>query len=285
VGTRLYDSHNHLQDAALTSHAAGILAELDRQGLARAVVNGTCEEDWPAVSALARRSNKLVPSYGLHPWFVNQASQNWQTELTRYLGEGPVGIGEIGLDRWIEGYDLPKQEEVFLWQWRLATQRNLPVSIHCLRAWGRLLELLEREPGPGCGFLLHSFGGPQEMIGPLAKLGAYFSISGYFAHERKARQRETFRHVPPDRLLIETDAPDMLPPPEYIEYPLADEAAGKPVNNPANIGAVYRFVAGMLGESIDALAARVSENFNRLFGGLSTGTPESPERKAAGSGQ
>jgi TatD DNase family protein len=264
----LYDSHNHLQDAALSTHIEDILAELDRQGLERAVVNGTQEEDWPAVSALCRRNTTLVPAYGLHPWNVKNASPTWQAELIKHLDQCPAGIGEIGLDRWIENHDLPKQEEVFLWQWRIAAERNLPASVHCLRAWGHLLELLEREPGPRCGFLLHSYGGPQEMIRPLAKLGAYFSISGYFAYERKVRHREVFRHVPPDRLLIETDAPDMLPPREYIAFPLIDEASGKAINHPANIGAVYQFAAGMFGESIETLAARVSENFQRLFGGV-----------------
>ncbi len=267
----LYDGHNHLQDVALVAHHDRVLAELDRQGLAKAVVNGTREEDWAAVLALAQRTPKVIPSYGMHPWHVAQRSPKWQATLLNYLKQGPAGIGEIGLDRWIENYDIAQQEEVFLWQWRLAAERNLPVSIHCLRSWGRLLELLQREPGPRCGFLLHSYGGPREMIQPLAKLGAYFSISGYFAHERKGRQRETFRHVPPERLLIETDAPDMLPPADCVQFPLVDETSGKPINHPANIGAIYRFAAGLLEENVEELAARVAQNFQRLFGGLLAG--------------
>jgi len=272
MSIRLYDSHNHLQDASLVPHRAAILAELERQGVVRAVVNGTQEQDWPAVLALARQNPRLIPSFGLHPWHVKQRSANWQSALLKHLDETPSAIGEIGLDRWIEGFDLPQQEEVFIWQWRLAAERNLPVSIHCLRAWGRLAEILQSEPGPHCGFLLHSYGGPQEMIQPLAELGAYFSISGYFADERKARQREAFRHVPPDRLLIETDAPDMVPPENYIEFPLTDESSGKAINHPANIGAVYRFVAELLDEPVEIVAEkkkkkRVEENFLRLFGG------------------
>jgi TatD DNase family protein len=264
----LYDSHNHLQDALLARHWGAIATELDRQKVENMVVNGTCEQDWPAVRMLARQSSRIIPCFGLHPWHVGQRSPEWQAALLKQVDEGPSGIGEIGLDRWIEGYDLPQQEEVFLWQWRLAAERNLPASLHCLRAWGRLLELLEREPGPPCGFLLHSYGGPMEMIQPLAKLGAYFSISGYFAHERKVRQRETFRHVPVDRLLIETDAPDMLPPQEFVDFPLADEASGKAINHPANIGAVYRFVAVLLDEPIEMVVRRTEENFLRLFGGV-----------------
>ncbi|MDB6124478.1 MAG: TatD-related deoxyribonuclease [Pedosphaera sp.] len=264
----LYDSHNHLQDAPLTPHLDGILRELDQQGVVKMVVNGTQEADWPAVLELTKKNSKVIPCFGLHPWYVAQRSANWQSHLLQHLEQVPAGIGEIGLDRWIEGYDSPQQEEVFIWQLRLAAERNLPVSIHCLRAWGRLLELLQQEPRPECGFLLHSYGGPQEMIESLAKLGAYFSISGYFAQERKGKQQEIFRHVPRERLLIETDAPDMLPPEKYVDFPLIDESSGKSINHPANIGAVYRFVAELLNEPIEVVAQRTEENFQRLFGSL-----------------
>ena len=105
------------------------------------------------------------------------------------------------------------------------------------------------------------------MIPALSKLGAYFSFPGYFLRERKQRQRETFKQVPPDRLLIETDAPDQLLPEEKIQYPLSG-ADGKPLNHPANLPAVYAGLAEFLGEEVEALAARVAGNFQRVFGPL-----------------
>jgi TatD DNase family protein len=293
--TRLYDAHNHLQDARLAPHRKAILTALQKEGVAGMVVNGSCEEDWPEVLALGRLfhtqvaadvsrrhlqcgenapidvggcSPLVIPSFGYHPWYVKERSPDWQAALVRHLDTVPSAIGEIGLDRWIKDHDPGQQEEVFTWQLRLAAERNLPVSIHCLQAWGRLLEILRAGPRPQCGFLLHSFGGPREIIAPLAELGAYFSLPGYYAHERKARQRETFRHVPPDRLLIETDAPDQLLPTERIQYPLTDLATGKAINHPANLGAVYRFVAELLGEPLERVAERVGENFQRLFGAV-----------------
>jgi len=265
---RLYDAHNHLQDDRLRPHGASAVAASSRIGLAKMVVNGSCEDDWPQVEALARQYPQVIPSFGYHPWYVKQRSPRWQQTLVEFLDRIPSAIGEIGLDRWIKNHDLPQQEEAFAWQLRLAAERDLPVSIHCLQAWGRLLELLEAGPRPKCGFLLHSFGGPQEMIIPLARLGAYFSLPGYFAHGRKVRQRETFRHVPPDRLLIETDAPDQSLPDERNEFPLVDAATGKPLNHPANIVAVYRFAGELLGEPLEVLSVRVEENFLRLFGNL-----------------
>jgi TatD DNase family protein len=128
-------------------------------------------------------------------------------------------------------------------------------------------ELLRDHPRPACGFVLHSFGGPMEMIPAFAKLGAYFSFPGYYLLERKSRQRETFKNVPPDRLLIETDAPDQQLPDELNRFPLLS-ADGKPLNHPANLSAVYSGLAKFLGEQVESLAARVEENFKRIFGGL-----------------
>jgi TatD DNase family protein len=104
------------------------------------------------------------------------------------------------------------------------------------------------------------------MIDPLAELGAYFSFSGHFLQERKAAARENFREVPPDRLLIETDAPDMAPPPSHDAYATVSPA-GEPVNHPGNLAGIYRFVAEMLARPLEELAAQVRENFERLFAG------------------
>jgi TatD DNase family protein len=260
----LYDAHNHLQDPRLKPHWPAIMDAVRAEPIARMVVNGSSEEDWPAVLELARQFPLVLPSFGYHPWHIKECSPQWQSALARCLDEVPSAIGEIGLDRWIQDGDPARQEEVFTWQLRLAAERNLPASIHCIKAWGPLLEILRREPRPACGFLLHSYGGAPDLIPGLVKLGAYFSLPGYFAHERKARQRETFRAVPPERLLIETDAPDQLPPAERNRFPLLD-AAGKPIHHPANLRAVYEFAAGLLGRPLEGLAAQIESNFHRLF--------------------
>jgi TatD DNase family protein len=276
---RLYDAHNHLQDDRLKPHLAQIMASLEPNGIRRMVVNGAAESDWPMVLELARQHSQVLPSFGYHPWYVHERTSDWQRELIGMLDAVPSAIGEIGLDKWVlenprragmevAGASLPEQEEVFVWQLRLAAKRNLPASIHCLQAWGAMLEILRREPRPARGFVLHSYGGPKELVAPLAKLGAYFSLPGYFAHERKHRQREAFLAVPHDRLLIETDAPDQLLPDVINLHPLQDATSLKPLNHPANLAAVYRFAAELYGESTETLAAQVEENFQRVFGGL-----------------
>ena len=262
----LFDAHNHLQAAALAPHLPGVVVNLQQIGLTRAVVNGTREADWDRVAALAQEHSWVLPSYGLHPWFLAERSPHWRERLTDLVTSGWAAVGEIGLDRWIEGYDIADQTEGFTWQLALAARHNLPVSIHCLRAWGVLSDILRSHPVPERGFLLHAYGGPAEMVEGFVRRGAYFSFSGHFLHERKAAQREVFRHIPRERLLVETDAPDMPPPPERILYPLPSTPEGRTLNHPANLPLVYEGLAELRGEPLETLTAQIAENFQRLFG-------------------
>jgi TatD DNase family protein len=262
-----YDAHNHLQDDRFGDRQNELLRDCEKIGVAKMVVNGACESDWPQVLALARENKMVLPSFGYHPWYLSERTPDWQKNLEKFLDAFPSVVGEIGLDRWKLDLSYADQEEVFLAQIKIAAERKLPVSIHCLQAWGRLHELLRDHARMARGFVLHSFGGPAEMIPAFTKLGAYFSFPGYFLHARKLRQREAFRQVPGERLLIETDAPDQFLPSEKIRFPLTD-AADAPLNHPANLIAVYEGLAEFFDEKMEPLAARVEENFTRLFGGI-----------------
>ncbi len=259
-----YDAHCHLQDERLRPFIDETLAGYEELSVKRAVVNGTCEADWSLVTDLANQSQLIKPSFGLHPWFVKDRSDNWKEALVSHLANEEAAIGEIGLDRWIEGYDIDAQKEIFLWQLRLAAEGNRPVSIHCLKAWGLLYDLFKKESLPQRGFLLHSYGGPAEMVKPLAKLGACFSFSGYFALDRKEKAREVFLQVPTDRFLVETDAPDMLGPNQCM-YKEIHDAEENQISHPLNIVRIYSFAAEMFGLSEERFATVVAENFHRFF--------------------
>jgi len=290
---RWFDAHNHLQDPRLGADPLGGVSAASRAGVVAMVVNGTCEGDWPAVRRLAALCPSVVPAFGLHPWRVSGRSGRWREALTACLDQTPGAVlGEVGLDRWIldqprdrclelgTGPDGPAslevQRAVLDEQLDLAAERGLPVTVHCLKAWGALLECLRSRPRLPRGFLLHSYGGPAELVGQCVGLGAWFSISGHALHPRKASQAAVLRAIPRDRLLIETDAPDQLPPPEWVSHPATD-AQGHPVNHPANLGRIAEGVAGLLGIPIDELAARCEANWVRFFGAA---PPEEPVNRA-----
>ena len=144
---RYFDAHNHLQDEWLAPHLPRALELLEQMGIAGAVVNGTIEGDWQGVARLARERAWVIPSYGLHPWHIKERTRHWEDHLRARLDEGGA-VGEIGLDRWKEEYDLDDQVAVFRAQLRLAVERNVPATIHCLRAWGALWDIVRTDPVP-----------------------------------------------------------------------------------------------------------------------------------------
>lgn len=278
---RLFDAHNHLQDEWLLPHLDQIAADLTKAGIAGAVVNGTTPDDWASVSALASRFPWVVPSYGVHPWDCGNRPADWQGRLESRLATEPrARVGEIGLDRWIldsakpddprlaglRRAPLAEQKEVFVWQLELAATHNLAASIHCIDAWGALLDTLRQSRRPERGFLLHAYAGSAELVQPFADLGAYFSFNGAFLDSKRENQRNTFKVIPSDRLLVETDAPAMPLRSAWRLYNLPARPDTTTVNHPANIAAVYAGLAAFLGLRVDQLATRVEENFTRLFG-------------------
>ena len=255
------DSHNHLQDPRL-GEPTPLIAAMRKAGIRRCIVNSTCEHDWKNVEALAASEPSFIlPAFGIHPWHAHTASSGWQARLQDLLEIHPhASIGECGLDTWVSEPSLDIQRPVFIDQLRLSRELNRPITIHCLKAWGPLFDAFAAGP-PAPHFLMHSFSGSIETARRLIPLGAYFSFSGYFLHERKSAILEVFRQLPRDRILLETDAPDMLPPPDFITLPLP-----KNHNHPANLPAIGNALAAMLGMQPEALATLTSENAKSCFG-------------------
>ena len=262
-----YDAHLHLQDPRCIDHAHAWIEQAHAVGVQQFVVNGTSPDDWPAVSELANNFPELViPSFGMHPWqFTNDSkrweSDSWFVELRDYLHRHPnSAIGECGLDRWMENPNLTKQSKAFSMQLELAAAFDLPISIHVLQAWGLFTEIISSSALPPRGFLLHSYSGSTETANQLIDYGAHFSFSGHFLHERKQSVRDTFSQLPLERLLIETDAPDMIAPSHLLIH--ADSA---PLNHPANLIAVAEGLAETLEQSPESLAPILEANFKRYF--------------------
>jgi TatD DNase family protein len=254
------DAHNHLHDPRLGAPEP-VITTMRAAGITRCVVNATCEEDWPVIETLfAQHPDFILPAFGIHPWKAHLAATGWQDRLHCILEKHPsASVGECGLDRWIDHPALPIQSPVFEAQLALARELGRCAVIHCLKAWQPLFDSFDRIQPPA-RLLLHSFSGSIETARRLIPLGAYFSFSGHFLHPRKAAIIETFRQLPPDRILIETDAPDMLPPDQFITYPLL---AGQ--NHPANLPAIASAFATHLNLDPLDLSTRQEHNFERCF--------------------
>jgi TatD DNase family protein len=255
------DAHNHLHDPRL-GDPVPIITAMRTAGVERCIVNATRQDDWPALEALALAAPDFVfPAFGVHPWQAHTATPGWQERLARLLENHPhAAIGECGLDRRVASPPMTIQRRVFREQLRLARDLRRPLSIHCLHAWGPLLESLAEAPPPAC-FLMHAFGGSIETARRLIPLGACFSFSGHFLDARQAAVLEMYRQLPRDRILLETDAPDMRPPAAHVSHDLP----GK-LNHPANLAAIGRALAEALLMSPGDLARLTRDNAARCFG-------------------
>lgn len=254
------DSHNHLQDPRFAD-APDLILAMRRAGVERCVVNATREADWAAVRQLAEdHPDFVLPAYGIHPWQAHTATAGWQDRLrSLLLDDARATVGEIGLDQWIAQPDINVQMPVFLDQLEIAGELDRTATIHCLKAWDALFTAF-KEQSPPARFLMHSFGGSIEIARRLIPLGAFFSFSGYFLQPRKAKVLEVFRQLPEDRILLETDAPDMAPPPEAITHPLPEGH-----NHPANLASIASGLARGLGVSPEELSRLTADNFRRCF--------------------
>lgn len=229
-------------------------------------MNGTCEADWAAVTGFCKRNHGWLPSYGIHPWQVDSATPIFHRSLEKTLSENPsAGIGETGLDLWKNKETFALQLRIFEIHVRIAAEQNRPLSIHCLRAWEPLRNLLRNLPLPKCGFLLHAYGGPPEWIPEFCDLGARFSFSATFLSKGKEAKCTAFLKVPRDRILLESDAPSMLPQVEHRLWTVPGAAGNNQPNHPANIQSACLGLGGILELAPQELATLTTINAERLF--------------------
>ena len=251
----LIDSHCHLQDERFDGIRDAVIERARAAGIIKMVCCGTSGQDWLKVKALAEEYPVIIPSFGLHPWYVKERSRDWLSNLERFLREFPSGVGEIGLDHVVakEATERQEQREVFVAQLELAQTLKRPVSIHCRRAWEALPEVLEQVGALLAGGIVHSYSGGPEMLTLLQKYGLAISFSGSITRTNNVRGRRAVQGVPLEMLLVETDSPDILP------------EGTQGLNEPANLLRVIKAVSDIRGISEAEVARITTENARRIF--------------------
>ncbi|MDD5020405.1 MAG: TatD family hydrolase [Candidatus Omnitrophica bacterium] len=253
----LIDAHCHLQDRRIQDLLGPMMERAAGRGVDRLVCCGSAEDDWGGVAAVKRQYPlRIIPSFGLHPWYIKGRSRDWLANLEGFLRRLPSGVGEIGLDFAVRDADFQEQRDVFVKQLELAAQLRRPVSIHCRRAWSILPEALDTVGPLNAGGVIHSYSGSAELIPVLQGYNLSFSFSCSITRSGNTRARRALLAVARDRLLIETDSPDI--PPAGLEGP----------NEPSNLLLVAQTVAELLGLSVDDVAALTSANTLALYGAL-----------------
>jgi TatD DNase family protein len=251
---KLFDVHTHIQDERLENRQDRVIARAIDAGVGKIMVCGLHEGDWAEVAAMADQYPEVVPALGIHPWFIENRSPRWADTLARMIEENNAAVGEIGLDRMIPRRNDDDQESVFMTQMGIARDLGKPVNLHCRSAWGRMLELLKSMGGLPHGGVVHSWSGSAEMIREFEALGAYISFSGSATRPDNKKVRKSVQATSWDRLVIETDSPDILP-----------TGIDAILNEPAYVRAVLEAVASIRYEDAEDTAIYTYENSIRLF--------------------
>lgn len=261
---KLFDAHCHLQDERLREGLDKVIRRAEEAGVVEMVCCGSSEADWPRALDISRRVPGCIPAFGIHPWYASSRTVDWKTEMVNLLSAIPsAGVGEIGLDHAIKSRNDDDQMAVFMEQLDIARSLGRPVSIHCRRAWEVLIHALNAVPGLPAGFVVHSYSGSAELVEQLARLGGYFSFSGTITRSGNTRGHRSARSVPIDRLLIETDAPDLMP--------VLENASATGPNEPANLALVLRAVSALRNMTPEETAEITRRNARRLFLGEEEG--------------
>jgi TatD DNase family protein len=254
---KLFDVHTHLQDSRIFHRASDVIRRAEEAGIIWMMCCATREEDWDSVIALSRTYRGVMPSLGVHPWHVGACRTGWRERLEAGICAHACGVGEIGLDYALDPQTRELQQAAFIFQLRMARRCHRPVSIHCRNAWGALTEILRQEGGLPDGGLMHAYNGSPDLAKVLEKLGAYLSFGAALTRPGNKRARAAAAIVSPQRLLIETDSPDMIP------YGLAAD-----FNEPAHIVQVLKALAAIRGADVRETAELTFANALRLFEGL-----------------
>lgn len=251
---QLFDVHTHIQDDRVRDQRDLMITRALAAGVDKIMVCGLHEPDWDEVLSMADHHACLVPSLGIHPWFTDGRSHTWADILRQKLENHAAAVGEIGLDRMIPNRNDEDQEQVFITQLDIARDLGRPVNIHCRSAWGRMLEILKFRGGLPHGGIVHSWSGSADMVREFERLGASISFSGSVTRPDNKKVRKAVCAVSRDRLVLETDSPDILP--TGVEAQL---------NEPAFVKNVLVAVAHLRNEDVADVAAYTYENSLRVF--------------------
>ena len=252
----------NLADASFDGDREAVVDRALAAGVERMIVTGTgVAQSRKALELAATRPGVLFATAGVHPHHARDGDDATLAAL-RALARDPqvVAIGETGLDYFRDLSPRAEQDRWFEAQLALAAELTLPVFLHERGAADAFLAILAPWRPRLCGAVLHCFTGSAAMLERCLELDLHIGITGWICDERRGQElRSLVRTIPQDRLLIETDAPYLLPR-TLVPRPKTRR------NEPAWLGAVLAELARCRGEDAAQLAHATTANAERLFG-------------------
>ncbi|MBY6189069.1 TatD family hydrolase [Microbulbifer agarilyticus] len=259
------DSHCHFDFDAFSEDRAQVWSRCRQAGVQSLVIPGVSIPQWRQLFALVHSEPDWYGAVGVHPWWVKELAiapadvrravvERVEHERQR-SGEVSrcVAVGECGLDANIET-PLEQQLPVFEAQLDAARALSLPVIVHSVRAHADVLRILKKFSLEEGG-VIHAFSGSREIAEEYVRLGFYLGVGGTITYERAAKTRRALSDIPLEKLLLESDAPDM---------PLAGRQGER--NSPEYLPQIAQTLAELRGISPEQVIAQTGKNACTLFG-------------------
>lgn len=253
----LVDSHCHLDFPDFDADRDALVERARAAGVGTMVTISTRVAKFARLKTIAARYDNVWCSIGTHPHNAAEEPEVTALQLADIATAEPkvVAIGEAGLDYHYDKSPRHAQREGFLRHIAAARMTQLPLVIHARDADDDIAAILEDETGKGAfPFVLHCFSSSAALARRGLALGGYVSFSGIITFKNSDALRAVAAEVPLDRLLVETDAPYLAPPPHRGRR-----------NEPAYVVETAKILASVKGLADDALAAATTGNFHRLF--------------------
>jgi TatD DNase family protein len=258
----LFDSHCHLDAEEYDDDRDGVIERARAAGVFGIMVPGYEPREWPRLKPLCARVPGSICAVGLHPLYLHELTPDERTQalaaLPTWLQDvGAHAVGECGLDALVArrgGADLDTQARIVGAHLAMARELSLPIILHCVKAHGRMLELLAAHGPLPRGGVMHAYGGPPELVARYRKLNLSFSFGGIITYENAKRPRSGLCAVPLDALLLETDGPSQVP-----------HESGRARSEPADVARIAHAAARLRGEDAGTLARATTDNALALF--------------------
>ncbi len=254
----LIDTHCHLTNDRLDGQTDILLPQARAAGVIACLTAGTDVADSREAAALAQKYEGLYSAAGIHPHQAKEVALDYIARLEEVIGANPskcVAVGEMGLDYHYEFSPRQDQRRVFTEQLEMAARLKLPAIIHSREALEDTLAILAAFAGRLSG-VIHSFTGNEAEAKRFLDQGWHIGFAGIITFKRSEENRAAAKIVPPDRLLVETDAPYLSPEPVRKVFP----------NVPAHVVHTARLLAEVRGVPFEELAAQTTANARKLFG-------------------
>ncbi len=256
VGTML-DTHCHLSFPQFRDNLQKLLSDARAHGVAGAITISTTTSDALQSLDIAQRFANVWCSAGIHPLNCDEPI-HWPDLLTAASDPKCVAWGELGLDHHYDDPPRPLQIKVLEDQLTFIKQSGieLPVVVHCRKAFSTLIPILRSSGLPADRFVFHCFTGDEEEARQVLEFGAWISLTGIATFKSAKDVQAAAKLIPDDRIMIETDAPFCTPEPFRKIRP----------NTPRYAIETARFVANLRASAWDDFHHLININTERFFG-------------------